>query len=329
MNVLLVSGGNIPIPPPRWGGVENLIWQQKCALERAGHRVTIMNESVPGSRKYFMVRRARPQQYDVVHLHLDSHAKYWLLWSRLLGFPLVISTHYGYAAFPEHWNASYRRTFRWLRRARFLILISHEIQRVFERLGCRGQMFALPNGIDCAATRFAPTASREAIVLGRIERRKQQALLAQALDSHTVACDFVGPKDADTGFTVNDRNTRYLGEWSRQQVQSELTEYACLVLLSDGEGHAAVVSEAMAAGLSLVLSPEASHNLDLDKPWIYIVDREKDALGDVLQKAVRENPQYRAQIRRYCEEQFDWNVILPDYVGILEQIARQGKQKRK
>jgi len=328
MKILLVSGGNIPIPPPRWGGVENLIWQQSRALKAAGHDVKIWNEKGRGSRRFITAMQAKPWQYDVVHLHSDTHTKYWLPLSWLFRFNLVVSTHYGYAAFPDHWIRSYNRTFWWLRRAPFLLLISSEIQATFERLGCRAKMFVLPNGIDCGSFRFALEATKQAIVLGRIENRKQQALLARKLDNSTVQCDFAGPMDSDTGFAVNDRNTRYLGEWSRDHIYGHLTDYACLVLLSDGEGHAAVVSEAMAAGLSLVLSPEASHNLDLTEPWIYIVDRERDGIGDVIAQATQDNYRYRAEIRRYCEENFDWLIIMPQYICILEQVVGNIIQNR-
>ena len=184
-------------------------------------------------------------------------------------------------------------------------------------------MFVLPNGINCASFRFATHATNPAIVLGRIEKRKQQSLLAHKLKESDVKCDFAGPMGEDTGFIVNNRNTRYLGEWSREHIYENLTEYACLVLLSDGEGHAAVVSEAMAAGLSLVLSTESSHNLDLSKPWIYIVDREHDNLADVIAQATEQNYQYRTEIRQYCEENFDWNIIMPKYIAFLECIINE------
>ena len=321
MKILLVCGGNIPIPPPSWGGVENLIWQQSRALLAAGHEVKIWNEKGKGIRRLVTALRSHPWRYDVVHLHSDTHTKYWLSLSRVLRFQLLVSTHYGYAAFPSHWVKSYHRTFQWLRRARFLLLISQEIEATFVRLGCEAKMFVLPNGIDSDSFRFAPTSTKQSIVLGRIESRKQQSLLSLKLDTSTVECDFAGPLPPDTDFHVNNRNTRYLGEWSRAHIQENLTEYACLVLLSDGEGHAAVVSEAMVAGLSLVLSPEASHNLDLSRPWITIVDRDNDDLGLAIAQAVLNNHKYRPEIRRYCQENFDWSIIMPQYISILQQVV--------
>ncbi len=318
MKILLVAGGDIPIPPPRWGGVENLIWQQKCALEAAGHRVTVLNKKKRLRRNLL---RLRAWRYDVIHLHLDAMAWFWVPAARLMRVPLVISSHFGYAAFPQHWDDSYRRIFRAMCQAPYLLLLSRESVEAFAALGCTSRMFSLPNGIEVAGMQFAPEAEPRAICLGRIEPRKKQVLLARALRGHTVQCDLAGPILDTTGLELDPRTTHYLGEWSREKVRQDLTRYACLVLLSDGEGHAGVISEALAAGLSLVVSPEASHNLDLGKPWVYVVDRDEDALGDVIARAIRENPPHRADIRRYCTENFDWSVIVPQYVDILQQIA--------
>ncbi len=318
MKILLALGSDIPIPPPRWGGVENLIWQQKCALEAAGHQVVVLNKKRRLRRN---IVRYRVWEFDLIHLHLDVLAGFWVRAARLLRVPLVVSSHFGYAAFPQHWDPNYQRIFKEICQAPHLLLLSRETIEAYAAQGCKTDMRFLPNGIHTREMRFAPESEPRAICLGRIEIRKQQALLARALRGHTVQCDLIGPVLDLTDFDPDPSTTHFRGEWSRERVRQDLTRYACLVLISDGEGHAGVISEAMAAGLSLVVSPEASHNLDLSKPWVYVVDRETDNLGDVIARAIRENPPYRADIRRYCAENFDWDVILPQYVQILQQIA--------
>jgi glycosyltransferase involved in cell wall biosynthesis len=117
-------------------------------------------------------------------------------------------------------------------------------------------------------------------------------------------------------------NVHLLGPWQRPQVQQNLTDYAASVLLSDGEAHPLAVMESMAAGLSIVVSPEASHNLDPARPFVHIVDRDNDAaVANAVETAVRDNHKYRNAVRRYCEENFDWSVVGPKYVRAAREIA--------
>ena len=39
------------------------------------------------------------------------------------------------------------------------------------------------------------------------------------------------------------QKTNYLGEWTKDQLYKELTDYGNLVLLSDGEAHSLVIME--------------------------------------------------------------------------------------
>ena len=319
MKILLVSGGHIPIPPPAWGGVENVIWQQYNFLTRAGHQVAILNKR----KKTLNGFLARPWEYDLVHLHIDSGAKAWLKLRRVFRFRLAITTHYGYAAFPDLWESSYRQTFQYMLDVPHHITLSPQIRETALKAGYTGKAFVLPNGIECADVRFDPSpACRQALVLGRIQERKKQRFLADALRAHPeISCDLIGPTD-EPDFTGNGINVRCLGPWDRARVNESLTEYACMVLISDGEAHAGVILEAMAAGLSLVLSPEAAHNLDTNQAWVHIVDRDRpEDVTDAITRAVAENPGHRAAIRRYCEATFDWKVIGQQYLSITEEIV--------
>jgi glycosyltransferase involved in cell wall biosynthesis len=327
MRVLLVGAGTIPIPPPGWGAMEHVIWQQKTYLERAGHEVGILNRR---RRAVWNALRARPWRYDLVHLHHDPRARVWVRLSRALRFPLAVTTHTPYAAFPDRWTPKFARSVAAMLEAPALIVLSNEIRDVFAARGYGGRMYVLPNGITTGDMAFSPgPATRGAVVLGRIEERKRQAYLARALAGRAVLLDLIGPSDDDPAFDGNGENVRYRGPWSREQVSAGLTEYAALVLLSDAEAHALVTLEAMAAGLSLVLSPESSHNLDTSRPWVHVVDRnDPAAVAAAVERAVAENPRHRADIRDYCRHTFDWSVIGPRYVGIIGEVGRRGKEGR-
>lgn len=320
MKILLVGGGNLPIPPTSWGGVENVIWQQYQYLTRTGHEVVIWNKKT----RWLYALQAQPWKYDLVHLHLDNATKIWGPLQRLFGFRLAITTHFGYAAFPNQWSAKYQKTFRRLLQVPYHITLSHEISDLLHANQYGGKAWVLPNGIENAAMRFDPQpATKQALVLGRVQDRKKQAFLADILRTEPgVTLDLIGPTD-DESFTGNGANVGYLGPWNRDAVHNDLTQYACMVLISDGEAHAGVILEAMAAGLSIVVSPESAHNLDTSFPWVFVVDRDKP--GEIiaaLKQAIAENPRYRTAIRAYCERAFDWRVIGPRYERILQAIVR-------
>jgi glycosyltransferase involved in cell wall biosynthesis len=322
----LMVGTGSPIPPTGWGAVEKLIWEQKCGLEKLGHTVDIEN---PRKHKTVSGVRARPWQYDLVHVQLDSRIRLWNRLGRVFKFPHAVTTYYGYAAWPERWRENYIRCVPELLKAPVHITLSREIETMLRGKGYTGAMYHLPSGIHTTDIHYLPQPVKGALVLGRIEERKKQQYLCEVMRGKPVQLDLIGPLGPETApnFNGNGENVLYRGPWSRDEVNRHLTEYACLILLSDGEAHPIVVLEALAAGVSVVVSPEASHNLDPKLPFIHIVDRDyPNALAAAITQAVAENPMYRAEIRRYCQETFDWSVLLPRYVTIAEQIVTAHKK---
>ncbi|MBN2374682.1 glycosyltransferase family 4 protein [bacterium] len=316
LEILLVGPGIMPIPCKGWGAVENVIWQQKTYLEMLGHHVTILNK-----RGFLPAFLQRPWMYDVVHLHYDELARFWVRQAGLLDLPLFITTHYGYAACPEKWNGDYYdRIFEWLLKADRLILLSDEIKKTFIERGYSGNACVIPNGTETERIEFKEERGNgKAICLGKIEPRKMQARLAERIKNcGGISCDFVGPM-IDQGFNADDIYVRYLGHWSRDEVYKNLTEYSCLVLASEGEAHPLVVMEAMAAGLSVVVTPEASANLDKDMPWIYISGM-GDNFIENIRHACEHNHIYRGRIRMYARENFDWKVIMQRYVDTVGNV---------
>jgi glycosyltransferase involved in cell wall biosynthesis len=97
--------------------------------------------------------------------------------------------------------------------------------------------------------------------------------------------------------------------------------------LSDGEAAPLVVPEALSAGLSLVVSETAAANLDRSLPFIHVLPNGclNESAIPVIQKAIWDNNKYRADIRKYAMDHFDWSVICDEYLDIVEEFINESR----
>ncbi len=121
-----------------------------------------------------------------------------------------------------------------------------------------------------------------------------------------------------------DTSNNYLGEWSKETLYNNLTNYGNLVLLSDGEAHPLVCLEAFAAGLGVVISQWAAANLDLDKDFITVIPDDKIGDMEFVDGELVRNRYYsvnhRPEIREYAES-FSWTKVIEKYyVPAMEKI---------
>ncbi len=316
MKILMVGPGLMPIPSNGWGAVETVVWNQKLNLEKLGHTVTILNE-----RGLVEAIKAMPWKYDYVHLHYDEYAGMWNRLSKIFNFKLIVTTHYGYSAYPERWDISYKKVFKNLIKSKALLVLSNEIKMIFQQKGFKNWIEVLPNGVDNDLMKYNPSGNNRAICLGKIEKRKMQAKLSTLLSSSSIKCDFVGPI-VDDKFKVDNVNTFYLGEWNRDDVFNKLPNYSTLILASEGEAHALVILEALSCGLSVVVTEEASANLDRNLPWVYICNFNDNTFLESIEKALKYNFQYRDTIRKYAIENFNWLTICKRYEGLITKYLR-------
>jgi hypothetical protein len=145
------------------------------------------------------------------------------------------------------------------------------------------------------------------LYLAKIDYRKRQHLF-QSIDSLWFAGNL-----ADSRFNTS---KNYLGEWSKETLYNELTDYGNLVLLSDGEAHPLVCMEALAAGLGVVVCEWGKANLDTDNEFITVIPEDKiDDIGFV-EDAIIKNREYsiahRPEIVEYSK-QFDWKEVIKKY----------------
>lgn len=307
MKICIVGPGIMSIPPTGWGAVEILIWDYKQTLEKLGHEVLIVNTRDMNE----IVRQCNEYNPDFVHVQYDE---FWQVCDFLNCPNVAITSHFGYIDQPNRYDGYYNfimNGFISMRKGKIFALSPSIAEQYRSRGFDESRLFVVPNGVRDDLFRFDPNCvlPEESIYLAKIEPRKRQFMF-----QHIEGLNFAG-NVIDNRFDTSSQ--RYLGEWSKPQLYENLTKYANLVLLSDGEAHPLVCLEAMSAGLGLVISECATANLDTSLPFIDVVPESRIADIDYVRTVIAENRkksvQMRDEIRRYVVDNFSWDNIVKEH----------------
>lgn len=320
MKIVLIGPGCMPIPSPGWGAVERIVWdyyQVLSSRERGGHEVHIINTPHHGD----IISQCNALEPDVAHIMYDDHIH---VVSGLRAPKILYTSHFAYLTSPQLETAHsgyFHGIFQGVIRQRYntrlwINTISEDIAALYARYGFpRERIRVMRNGARDDLFRFTkePIHGDRSIYLGKVEMRKGQWKY-QSIPG----IDFVGNYH-DSPF--NRVSSAYKGEWSKERLYQEMTEYGNLVLLSSGEADPLVVKEALVAGLGVVVSECASANLDITKPWITVIPNDKlDDLEYVVAR-IAENKDAalssREDIRKYGLSKFGWTGILAEYISSL------------
>ena len=308
-----IIGPALPIPPKGWGAVESLIWDMKLSLNKLGHEVQIVNVGDP-YQIINMINQFRP---DFVHINYDD----WIGLYPYIQYPCAVTTHFAYINRPELMGDYRPRVFEQFKSIKPNVFgLSDDINAIYDYLAeiPTNKLYLNPNGVMMENFRFTenPEFSDRSIYLAKVDHRKRQFLF-QSIDSLWYAGNI-----AEDRF---DQSKNYLGEWQKEVLYQNLTDYGNLVLLSDGEAHPLVCMEAFAAGLGVVVSEWATANLDLDREFISVVPEHK--IEDILfvEEVIVKNREYsiehRQEILDYAKE-FEWCTILKKhYLPNIEKIV--------
>lgn len=310
MRVVIVGPGLMPIPPPGWGAVEILIWEYYKHLNKNGIDAYIVNQADPDD----IIREVNALAPDIVHLQYED---WFYLWDSFDCKKVIVTNHYAYILCPHRTNP---RIVNGIINSRLYIhCLSSEIHDFYLKLGVHpDRLFTLRNGGNADAFKYSliPKKLDKAIYLAKIDYRKRQFMYQNIPE-----IEFAGNL-ADGRFDA--RRLNYLGEWSKETLYNNLSEYASLVLLSDGEAHALVCSEALICGLGLVVSPFAAANLDTTKPFITVIPIEKMNDVDYVRNQIRKNIEIsrsmRDEIREYGLTVFSWDNIIKEYIDIVRKL---------
>lgn len=299
-----IIGPNTPIPPRGWGAVESLIWDMYLTLTELKHKVQIINVGDPRE----IINQVNSFRPDFVHINYDD----WVGIYPYIQYPCAVTTHFAYIERPEMMGPYKQRVFDAFASIKPNVFgLSDDINEVYHNHAGipKEKLFLNPNGVALDKFRFTmePEHIESSIYLAKIDSRKRQYLYTDIPNLY-----FAG-NIADSRFK---QTTRYLGEWTKDYLHANLTSYANLVLLSDGEAHPLVCMEAFAAGLGVVVSEWGSANLDTTKQFIDVIPENKCTDIDYVSKVIEENRKKscscRKEIREYSK-QFSWNNILQNY----------------
>ena len=316
MKIVLIGPGIMPIPPTGWGAVEILVWDTKIALEKLGHEVLIINTK-NGREIIDKINNFRP---DFVHVHYDEFVPI----VPFIQYPNAITSHYGYLERPKMFGGYTNVANEFMRVKPNVFCLSEGIEKVYNIMFNITNTFVTPNGVNLNEFNYVsdPDYPDRSIYLAKIDYRKRQHIF-QSIDSLWYAGNI-----ADDRFNTK---KNYLGEWSKDRLYNELTDYGNLVLLSDGEAHPLVCMEALASGLGVVVCEWGKANLDTTKEFITVIPEDKiEDIGYVEEQIIK-NREYsvahRDEIREYSK-QFDWvKVIETYYLPNVEKVIAQHGSK--
>jgi glycosyltransferase involved in cell wall biosynthesis len=311
MKIALIGPGLMEIPPKNWGAVESLIWDYSEYLQQKNVDVNIINHP----NLNVVAEHINSTDYDFVHVQYDDHAGPL---SYLLKKPFCTTMHYGYIK--EHYGNynGWKPIFDGILKSPGIFSLSPEITNLVKSAGYNNFIRTVRNGARTKDFKFKTDAQNYAICLGKIEHRKKQSFLASVC-ANRCKIDFIGPR-VDSSFKENN-TCKYGGLWTKPDLYEKMTDYKCLVLLSDGEAAPLVVPEALSAGLSIVVSRTAAANLDTTLPFIHVVDElTEDNIVETINNATENNHKYRKQIRQYAFDVFDWSVICDHYLNCVKEF---------
>ena len=311
MKISIVGPGIMPIPPTGWGAVEILIWDQKLALEELGHEVDIVNTKSPIE----IIQKINSYRPDFVHIQYDDFIELY----PYIQYPCAITSHFGYLEQPKKWGYYHDRIVKPFQRiSPKIFCLSDGIKNVYEKelLIEKNNLYVTPNGVNISKfiTRD-PKYPDRSLYLAKIDYRKRQSMF------QSIGSLYYAGNNADPNFNTN---INYLGEWSKEHLYNNLTDYGNLVLLSDGEAHPLVCMEALAAGLGVVVCEYGAANLDTTKDFITVIPESKIKDLKYLEEEIVKNRDYsvshKDDIIKYASN-FNWvNVIKDRYIPCVEDL---------
>lgn len=177
-------------------------------------------------------------------------------------------------------------------------------------------IYLMQNGANTEKFRFKeiPSLPDYSVCLAQISPRKRQYLFA-GMDK--IDCIGRGPNIYP--------GINYKGEVPDEFKYNHLTDYGNMVLVSQGEnGTPMAIKEALAAGLGVVVSEGAAHELPRNLPFIRVLSELEIHNQEILKQAIDINRiaslKIRKDIREWASKSFEWKNLIKIYEQNLYKV---------
>tara|TARA_Y100000034_G_scaffold136751_1_gene215439 strand:+ start:3000 stop:4019 length:1020 start_codon:yes stop_codon:yes gene_type:complete len=331
MRIAIIGPGvGSTIPPKGWGAVEIFCHYLRVGLEQHGNEVTIINTGNKGE----IIRLTNECQADFVHIQYDDHID---VAPHLTCKNIAITNHYAYLEQTNWWaipgapHSGWAHHFHRIASSTVdIIALTPGVASVYQNFGVDpSRIHVVKNGVRNDLFVFEDVAEHpdRTIYLAKIDYRKRQFLF-QSIPELYYAGNIEQLHQSVASKRFDTTSSNYLGEWTKDYLYSNLTKYANLALLSDGEVSSAVILEALAAGCGVVISEFAIGNLDTNLPFIDVIPEEKmkdiSFIRGVLQKNREISVIMRKEIRAYATNNFSYDQIIRDeYIPCIKKIIEK------
>jgi glycosyltransferase involved in cell wall biosynthesis len=305
MKICFIAPGEISIPPSGWGALETVVWNQSFHLNSLGVETLIINESCP----QITLQKIKNFNPDIVHLHYGKH---WQIMP-LLSCRKIVTNHDGSFKNSAIFHDNVVR--KSLYDCEFFCLSEYE-KNFFRSIGISPKKIKIMrNGVEFNKFKKNPAPIyNETICIGRIDSRKQQSFLQKS----KLKINFVGSVNCSD---FDSHSLNYLGEWNRQEIFNQITNYSNFILLSSSENCCPLVClEAMSSGLGIVISEACTESIDLSLPFISVIPNDKIHNVEYISEVIQTNKEYsithRHEIIDYAEKR-SWSNIAKEYLSNL------------
>ena len=345
IRIAFIAPGILRIPPIGYGAIETVIWNYFKVLSNDNFDVLVVN----APNVSFLVQELKAFRPHVIHVHAE---RWMYLVEEFSAYTelVLVTTHSPYFGNPTVWErtpsanmalfppvALAARTVPKGNIYFFALNRQHvDMLEVMWQIPT-DRIVLMPNGVDVDSFRSLPSSERlfydTSVSVGVIEKRKGQYLLQSYFNETNgdgLEMAFIGLARCSR---FNFSFPSFLGAWTKHQLHENLTNFGNLVHFASDEGAPLVVLEALAAGLGVVTTVNASANLDITKPFITVIPDDKIADKEYVIAAIRKNRELsmtmREEIREYARQTFSWKeVIVPRYATKVKELLNKTHENR-